>query len=93
MPIPLATACTSAPTDQVERTVEFPQQFLGELAFHPEHDPVRAHKVADGGTLAQELRIGSDIEIGLRIFFLDLITRHTCRAVPTGTVDLSTMTV
>ena len=49
-------------TVQGERTVELVQCFLGLLAVHTHHDAVGLHKVFNGGTLFQELRVRGDIK-------------------------------
>ena len=49
--------------DQVERAIELPQHVAGALAFRADHHPVGAHEIADGVALAQELRIGRNVEV------------------------------
>ena len=49
--------------DQVERAVELPQHVACAVALGADHHAVGPHEVADGVALAQELRIGGDVEV------------------------------
>jgi hypothetical protein len=65
------------------------------LAFRPDDNAVRAHKVLDCRAFAQELRIGHHIEFNAGPGLRD-DPRHLAPGadpVPTGTVDLVTTTV
>ncbi len=45
-----------------ERAVYIAQKAGGAFAVHADHDAVRKQKICDRGALAQELRIGSNLE-------------------------------
>ena len=51
--------------DEEERPVERPHDCLRPLGLDPDDDPVGAHEVADGRTLAQEFRVRDDVERGI----------------------------
>ena len=50
---------------EIERAVDVGQHRAGALVVGADHDAVRELEVADGRTLAQELRIGDDGEVGV----------------------------
>ena len=57
--------------DEVEGTVELAQERLRARVLHPQHDPIGAHEVLDRGALAEELRIGRHVEVGIGAGFCD----------------------
>ncbi len=55
--------------DKVEGAIQLAKQGLCAFGFRADDYTVRAHEIADGGTLAQELGIGGHVEIGVRDWF------------------------
>ena len=65
--------------DEVQRPVERAQPFLRAVALDADDDAIRAHEVADRGSLAEEFRVRGDVEIRPRIDF-----RNDARDLPCG---------
>ncbi len=77
--------------DQIERAVELAQHLARAVALGADHHAVRPHEVADRVALAQEFRVGGDVECPGPAGWRGRSPRSR-RPVPTGTVDLVTMT-
>ena len=80
----------------LKRRVDGAQQRDRTLVVGADDDAVRSHEVLDGGAFLQKLRIGDDSERQSsfpRAASSAAIVSRTRSAVPTGTVDLSTMTL
>ena len=52
--------------DQIQRAIEPAQHLARAVALGADHDAVRTHEVADGVALAQEFRVGGDVEFQVR---------------------------
>ena len=52
--------------DQVQRAVQPAQHLPRALGLGADHHAVRAHEIADRVALAQELRVGGDVELQIR---------------------------
>src|SRR5712671_854362 len=63
---------------EVERAVELFHQFSRSIIAHPNYDPVRVLEVSNSRALAEELWVGNDCHIRLRMHhvnqFFDLIS-------------------
>ena len=57
--------------DQIERPVELAHHLPRAVALGADDDAVGAHEIVDRRALAQELRIGDDVEVGLRVGLAD----------------------
>ena len=80
----------------LERRIHGPQQRNRALVVRADHDAIRAHEVLHRGAFLQKFRIGRDGEWHARLCVRRAPRQWSARmrsAVPTGTVDLSTITL